>query len=225
MSITRFVLRLKSRRSRHRPTAKMAGSIELTDTDLSQLFQRYPDISFDHVDDFTPSSTITETFSSPCSNTTDHDDSFTSKKTTSTAHTTPIRREKAPPEHHEAVSHERFLRRLENVDLPVKSKDELETLAKEVIDLGALIVPTDGEYNDGFLASNSKQILHAADELLVQLKGADTKVAEENENLEFVRTRALFTITDLAGQDLWCIYRQRAKLIAQCVHTCFDELR
>ena len=193
----------------------MAGSLDLTDTDLSDLFDRYPDIKFDSTEDLGPACGVSEHFSSPCSNATNQDATPISKKNTaSTAHTTPLR-----PISHWALESDfptidMFLEDVHDTNLPLISKEGFAQLAREISMLGVLLVPGNRDYYEGYVNSNKPKIHHQTQSILTQLQQASNRVADEIDNVEWVKTRAPFTV-EPALQDLWCNYRQRAKLIVQ----------
>ncbi len=196
-------------------TPAMAGSLDLTDTDLSDLFDRYPDIKFDSTDDLIPGCDISEHFSSPCSNATNHDATPTSKRNAaSTAHTTPLRPIEGCSEDSDLPTVDIFLEGLDKADLPLMSKEGFGRLAREMTILAASLVPVDGDYYGSYVDSNKTKIHYQAQSILEQLKQANDKVTDEIDNIQWVRTRAPFMV-EPAMQDLWCNYRQRAKLIAQ----------
>ena len=191
----------------------MAGALELTKSDLSDLFGRYPDIKFDSAGDIAPACGISEDFSSPCSNATNYHDT-PPNNTNSTAHTTPIwPRTRSIDESH-LPSLSLFLNEVKAADIPFLSKEGFRTLATEFVVLGSLLVPHDGEYYEGNLDSNKPKILHRTQSVLTDLRQANDKVKDEIDNIDFVRTRAPFAV-EPGMEDLWCNYRQRAKLIAQ----------
>ncbi len=187
----------------------------MTDTDLSDLFDRYPDIKFDPAEDFVPACCISEHFSSPCSNATNPDATPTSKKNTvSTAHTTPLR----PMSHYTQESDfpelHLFLENVHSTDLPLISREGFEILAREMTRFGALLVPGNRDYYEGYVDSNKPKIHHQTQSMLTQLQQARDKVADEIDNIDWIKTRAPCTV-EPAPEDMWCNYRQRAKVIAQ----------
>ncbi|KAJ9603103.1 hypothetical protein H2200_012398 [Cladophialophora chaetospira] len=193
----------------------MAGSLDLTDTDLSDLSDRYPDIKFDVADDFVPDCTISEHFSSPCSNSTDHDATPTSKKNTaSTAHTTPLRPLSHCAPESDIPTLDLFLEDISNADLPLISKEGFACLAQEMTILGALLVPESGDLHAGSIKSNKPKIHHQTQMMLSQLQKARDRVTDEIDNVDWIITRAPFTV-EPAHEDLWCNYRQRGQLISQ----------
>ena len=192
----------------------MAGSFDLTGTDLSTLFDRYPDIKFDLAEDLAEASSISEHFSTPSSDVTDHDTTTASKDSISTAHTSPLRPSSECTETHDFPTLDRFLKEVDSADLPLECKAGFEGLGREMVTLGSLLVPDNEDHWEGHLISNTKRISIRAHSLLGQLKEVNRKVAEEVENTDFVRTRAPFTV-EPKMQDLWCNYRQRAQLITQ----------
>ncbi|EXJ69621.1 uncharacterized protein A1O5_07657 [Cladophialophora psammophila CBS 110553] len=190
----------------------MANSTEATEADLSALFDRYPDINFDTTGDLIFSSGISEHFSSPCSNATDHNDTPVSKDSTSTAHTTPLRPNLCSADALDSPTLDLFLKQLTNADLPLMCKEAFESLAQEIAGLGSLLVPTNGDHYNGYVDSNKLKILSQIRSMSVQLQQSADKVTEQINNIDFVKTRAPFTV-DPSSQDLWCTYRQRAILI------------
>jgi hypothetical protein len=192
----------------------MAGSLDLTDSDLSDLFDRYPDIKFDAAEDFVPACEISEHFSSPCSSATNHRDTPTSKKANSTAHTTPLRSSPRSAKESEPPTLQLFLEEIQNADLPLTTKEDFENLAREMTMLGSLLVPDHGDYYEGYVDSHKPKMFSRIQSILTQVQQAKNKVADEIDNIEFVKARAPFTI-EPERQDLWSNYRQRAKLIAE----------
>ncbi|KIW74359.1 hypothetical protein Z517_12299 [Fonsecaea pedrosoi CBS 271.37] len=190
----------------------MADSAEATDTDLSALFDRYPDINFDTTGDIVSSSEISEHFSSPGSNATDHDDTPISHDSTSTAHTTPLRPSLRSAEILESPTLDLFLEHVASADLPLTCKEAFESLARATAGLGWLLVPTDGDPAGVHVACNKQKILALSRFMSAQLRQSVVNVTEHINNVDFVKTRAPFT-ADLSEGDLWCIYRQRSVLL------------
>ncbi|KIW22327.1 uncharacterized protein PV07_12224 [Cladophialophora immunda] len=191
----------------------MANSADAIETDLSALFDRYPDINFDTTGDGVASSAISEHFSSPCSNATDHDDTPVSNDSVSTAHTTPLRPSLCSAAALEFPTLELFLEQLAVADLPVTCKEAFESLAQDVAGLGSLLGPTKGDHPGGYAACNKQKILEQIRLLAARLQQSVDNVTDNINNVDFVKTRAPFT-AEPSEQDLWCIYRQRAVLIA-----------
>ncbi|KIX96340.1 uncharacterized protein Z520_08118 [Fonsecaea multimorphosa CBS 102226] len=190
----------------------MAVSAEAIETDLSALFDRYPDINFDTTGDVISSSGISEHFSSPCSNVTDHDDTPVSNDSTSTAHTTPLRPSLRSGEALELPTLDRFLEQLAKADLPMTCKEVFEGFAQAMAALGSLVVPTNGDHLGGYISSKKQKILAQTRLMSVQLRQSVLNVTEQINNIDFVKSRAPFTANP-SKEDLWCIYRQRAVLI------------
>ncbi|OCT48050.1 hypothetical protein CLCR_04214 [Cladophialophora carrionii] len=194
----------------------MAGSLDLTDSDLSDLFDRYPDIIFDAAEAIIPAYEISEHFSSPCSSATNHQETPTSRNANSTAHTTPLRTSSGCGKESVLPTLELFLAGIESADLPLSSKEGFENLAREMTMLGSLLFPANGDYYEGYVDSDKPEIFRRIRSILTQVQQANNKVSDEIDNIEFVKARAPFNIAP-GGQDLWCNYRQRAKLVAQYV--------
>ncbi|KIW62292.1 hypothetical protein PV04_10476 [Phialophora macrospora] len=194
----------------------MAGSLDITDSDLSDLFDRYPDIKFDAAEDFVPACEISEHFSSPCSSTANHRDTPSSKNANSTAHTTPVRPGPLCVKEPDLPTLELFLEQIENADLPLTSKEDFGNLAREMTMLGSLLVPDRGDYYEVYVDSHKPKMFSRIQSILTQIQQANNKVADEIDNIEFVKARAPFTI-EPERQDLWSNYRQRAKLIAEYI--------
>jgi hypothetical protein len=107
-----------------------------------------------------------------------------------------------------------FLNKVESADFPLMSKEALESLAREVVVLGRLLISASGDYYQGYAESNKLKIHHETKSLRRQPQEASDKAVNEIGNVDFVKTGAPFTV-DPAMQDLWCNYRQRAKQITQ----------
>jgi hypothetical protein len=102
-----------------------------------------------------------------------------------------------------------FLNEVESADFPLMSKEAFESLAREVVVLGGLLISASGDYYQGYAESNKLKIHHGTKSLLRQLQQASDKVVDEIGNVDFVKTGAPLTV-DPAMQDLWCNYWQRA---------------
>jgi hypothetical protein len=193
----------------------MAGSLDITDTDLCGLFNRYPEITFDSAEDVASASAISDlSFSSPGSDGSKLSTTPNSRNTRSTAHTTPLRLALQCDDAPDSPSVHRFLADIEKADLPSEAKRAFGNLAREITRLGSLLVPEIGHSYRVYQDYHKETILDRCHSLLADLQQANTKVADEIQNIEFIQTRAPFTV-EPAVQDLWCSYRQRAKLITQ----------
>ncbi|OAP54153.1 hypothetical protein AYL99_11688 [Fonsecaea erecta] len=190
----------------------MANPPEVPETDLSALFERYPEINFDTTEDILSSSGLSENFSSPCSNVTDHDDTTISNTSTSTAHTTPLRPSLRSAKAVEFSTLNGFLEDLARAHLPVTCKEAFEGLAQAMATLGSFLVPPNAEDLGSDISCNKQQILANVRWMSDQLRQSALNVAEQINNVDFVKTRGLFTVNP-SEQYLWCIYRQRCFLI------------
>ena len=192
----------------------MAGSLDLTDSDLSDLFDRYPDINFDTAEDFVPTGEIGEHFSSPSSANTNNHDTPPPKNGTSTAHTTPNWPRTRDIDGCGWPSLETFLADVDAIDLPSMSKEGFKSLARGMTKLGSLLVSDAGELNKVYLDSNRPKIQNHTQSIVRQLRQSRDTVKDELDSIDFVKTRAPFMV-EPTMPDLWCNYRQRAKLIAE----------
>jgi hypothetical protein len=107
-----------------------------------------------------------------------------------------------------------FLNEVESADFLLMSKEAFESLAREVVVLGGLLISASGDYYQGYAESNKLKIHHGTKSLLRQLQQASGKAVDEIGNVDSVKTGAPSTV-DPAMQDLYCNYRQRAKQITQ----------
>ncbi len=182
--------------------------------DLSCLFARYPDISFDVAEEFLPQPVVNEHFSSPCSNDTDHGDTPSTKASASTAHTTPVRPSSRSVEPSSFLNVGIFFQKIKIADLPTHCKEGFQILASEMWDLSSTLLGSDNHHSERYMKLNKQKTLWTSRSLLARLEKYNSNVLEQVSNIAFIKTRAPFTV-EPSLQDLWCIYRQRAILIAK----------
>lgn len=198
------------------PRPKMAASpdVSVRHPDLSDLFKRYPDINFDAPEDFAASPAMNDHhFSSPCSDTTDHE-ATPAKNSTSTAHTTPLHHMSCASATSDLLAVDEVLDMLDNTDLPLESKQGFERLAQSVAVLGSFFIPDPNDKYEGFVHLNKQEITRYGQSIVAQLQQSNNKVRDNIDNIGMLTACAPFTVRP-AIEDLWCIYRQRAKLITQ----------
>lgn len=207
--------KLKVSVKRARQPIRMPDSIELLESDLSCLFARYPDINFDVAAEFVSEPVASDHFSSPSSdNDTDRDETPGTKLSISTAHTTPLRSPPRTARPSDQRNVEAFFRQVNSADLPAACQGGFKVLATEMRDLGAMLLPGNGPCLKGYNPIIIAKISWRSQAMLARLQESNCNVTEQVNNVDFVKSRAPFTI-DPAVQDLWCNYRQRARLIAE----------
>ncbi|KAL2434723.1 hypothetical protein ABEF95_003956 [Exophiala dermatitidis] len=190
----------------------MPGPHERPENNLTTLFERYPDITFDATTDLLDPECDREHFSSPCSNLTDHDEAHHSVESDSTANTTPLRPQPQRVQTAYMPDHSDFLVEVEGADLPEVCKHGFRTLAYHIAELTTLLVLLNGRLSSAYAKTNREAILAHSQDMLVQLRDANNMLAEHVRNDSYIKSLALFTI-EPAQQDVWTIFRQRAQVI------------
>ncbi|EXJ77010.1 hypothetical protein A1O3_10167 [Capronia epimyces CBS 606.96] len=192
----------------------MPDCAERTEANLNTLFARYPDIKFNSTSDLFDGGHDKEHFSSPCSNITDHDETLLSTDSASTANTTPLRPIPRTADAPDVPNLADFLEEVEGTDLPAGSKEGFKTLARQMKELARLLVPSSGQYFDGYANSNREQFLGRSRSILARLHDSNNRLEEQVRNISYIRSLAPFTV-EPAQRDMWSIYRQRARLIVK----------
>ncbi|KAJ9634032.1 hypothetical protein H2204_006580 [Knufia peltigerae] len=189
----------------------MDNRVTISESELSSLYERYPEIKFEINEE--PLVACSQ-FSSPCSNDTDGDTSQLSAEAESTPCTTPSHRGSHLSDCHDGDAILDFLDSVRRANLPDSCRNGFSNLTKLVDNLSHLFPSSTDQHFEIPDGLDNQEILLHSEALLEQLQQVNLNVEEQVNSIAFVRGLAPFQVNP-TEQDLWTNYRQKVQLIVQ----------